>query len=209
MSTKKNKFASFKQVDVGHLQENAHIFPGAYDALDKLGLIPFVSYAHPLNEDLVMQFYATVYFHNNDERTMTWMSSTSEGTTPFRKFTEIIPYEFFTEAHPDYAQLSKVDLTKDVIAFAYKQERSFVSASIKGLLLVYDTMCHILRYSITPKAGDSHNLRGSMFDLFLMIRDEQRIDVVDIMFREMRECVHNQKSLIFSPLIQALIESVC
>ena len=48
-----------------------------------------------------------------------------------------------------------------------------------------------------------------MFDLFLMIYNEQQIDVLDTMFREMRECVRLQKSLIFAPLIQALIESVC
>src|SRR4051812_43049655 len=99
-----------------------------------------------------MQFYAAVYFHNDDERTMTWMSDTSECSSPFRKFFAIIPYQFFTEAHPDYARLSKVDLTKDVIAFSYKPERSFVTGSIEGLLPVYDTMRHILRYTITPKA---------------------------------------------------------
>jgi len=42
-----------------------------------------------------------------------------------------------------------------------------------------------------------------------MINEGKQIDVLDTMFLEMRECVHLQKSLIFAPLIQALIESVC
>ena len=42
-----------------------------------------------------------------------------------------------------------------------------------------------------------------------MIRDGKKVDVLDTMFHEMRECVRLQKSLIYAPFIQALIELVC
>ena len=48
-----------------------------------------------------------------------------------------------------------------------------------------------------------------MFDLFMMIHEGKKVDVLDTMFREMRECVRLQKSLIYATLIQALLESVC
>ena len=106
LATKKTKFASQKKVDVQFLQENAHLYPGVYAALDSLGLIPFVIFSRRFNEDLVMQFYATVFFERDYEHSLTCMSGTSKYTAPFRKFSEIIPYQFYSEVHPDFAQIS-------------------------------------------------------------------------------------------------------
>src|SRR4051812_11096172 len=209
MMAKSKKFAPHKQINVELLRDNAHIYPGVYDALGRLGIIPFCQFTYKYNEDLVMQFYATVYFMNDDARTMRWMSGTSVCSAPFSKFSEIIPYQFFVEPYPDFERVSETGRDKDEIAFAYKQEKSFVTSSIKDLLPTYDTLHHILRYTLTPKAGDSHNLRSLMLDIFLMVKDRKKVDVLDIMFFEIRECVHLRKSLIYAPFIQVLIESVC
>jgi hypothetical protein len=98
---------------------------------------------------------------------------------------------------------------KDEIAFAYRQDRAFTTGSIKDLVPVYDTLHHILRYTLTPKAGDSHNVRGSMLDVFVYCQERKKVDVLDFMFYELRNCVHENKSLIYAPFVQALIESVC
>ena len=163
-----------------------NIYPGVYDALGRLGLIPFVTFHHPFNDDLVMQFFATVYFHNDVARTMTWMSGTYECEAPMAKFSSIIPYQFFAEEHADYGRARETGRDKDEIAFAYKPEKAFTTGSIKHLKPTYDTMCHILRYTLNPKAGDSHNLRSSMLDIFVYIRDRKKVDVLDFMFYEIR-----------------------
>src|SRR4051812_22722779 len=75
MMTKGKKFASHKKINVDHLRDNAHIYPGVYDALGRLGIIPFYQFTHKYNEDLVMQFFAMVYFHNDDVRTPTRVSA--------------------------------------------------------------------------------------------------------------------------------------
>ena len=72
--TKNKKFAPHKQVNAESLWDNDHIYPGVYAALGRLGLIPFVSFNHTYNEELVMQFFATVFFHNDSARTLTWKS---------------------------------------------------------------------------------------------------------------------------------------
>src|ERR1041384_7063625 len=148
-------------------------------------------------------------FMNDDARTMRWMSGTTVCSAPFSKFSETIPYKFFGEPHPDFERVSETGRDKDEIAFAYKQEKSFVTGSIKDLLPTYDTLRHILWYTLTPKAGDSHNLRASMLDIFLMVKDRRKVDVLDTMFLEICECIRLRKSLIYAPFIQALIESVC
>src|SRR3954467_3015763 len=185
------------------------MYPGVYDALRRLGIIPFCQFSYKNNEDLFMQFYATVFFMNDDARTMRWMSGTAVYSAPFAKFAEIIPYQFFGEHHPDFERVSEIGRDKDEIAFAYKQEKSFVTGSIKDLLPTYDTLRLILRYTLTPKVGDSRNLRSSMLDIFLMVRDRKKVDVLDTMFLEIHECIRLRKSLIYAPFIQALIESVC
>ena len=50
-----------------------------------------------------MQFYATIYFHNDDARTLSWMSGTRDFSAPFAKFVDVLPaYQFYTEPHPDF-----------------------------------------------------------------------------------------------------------
>lgn len=95
LMTKGKKFAPHKQVNVEHLRDNSHIYPTVYDALGRLGLISFVSFGHPFNEDLVMQFFAMVYFENDDECTLRWMSGTRECSASMAQFSKIIPYQFF------------------------------------------------------------------------------------------------------------------
>ena len=146
---KAKKFAPHKQINVEHLRDNAHIYPGVYDALGRLGIIPFCQFSYKYNEDLVMQFYATVFFMNDDARTMRWMSGTAICSAPFAKFAEIIPYQFYTQPHTDFERVFETGRDKDEIAFAYKQEKSFVTSSIKDLLPTYDTLRHILRYTLT------------------------------------------------------------
>ena len=64
------------------------------------------------------------------------------------KFSKITPYRFF-EGEAENDEFGRVNESgqchKDEIAFAYKQEKSFITSSIKDLLHVYDTMRHILR----------------------------------------------------------------
>ena len=105
--------------------------------------------------------------------------------------------------------MTQLTLDKAEIAFAYKPDDPFEVGSAQNLLQTYDTLHHILRYTITPKEGDSHKIRSSVFDLFKMVHEGKKIDVLDTMHHEMRECVRLQESLIYAPLIQALIESVC
>ena len=207
--TKKNKFAPHKQINVEALRDNDHTYPGVYSALGRLGLIPFVAFHHPFSEDLVMQFFATVYFHSDEARTMTWMSGTYECEASMAKFSDIIPYRFFAEEHPEYGRVRETGRDKDEIAFAYKPDKAFTTGSIKHLKPTYDTMRHILRYTLNPKTGDSHNLRSSMLDIFVYLHDKKKVDVLDFMFFEIRQCVQENKSCIYAPFIQALIESVC
>ena len=125
MALKKTKFAAQKKVDVHHLKENAHMYPEVYAALESLGLLQFVTYSHPFNEDLVMQFYAIVFFERNDTRSLTWMYGTSKYTPPFRKFSKIIPYEFYLEEQPEFARVTQITLAKEDTAFAYRPEEPF------------------------------------------------------------------------------------
>jgi hypothetical protein len=73
------------------------------------------------------------------------MSGTRECTASMAKFSEIISYQFFEEEHDDSGRAHETGRHKDEITFAYEQEKSFVTSSIKDLLPVYDTMRHILR----------------------------------------------------------------
>ena len=136
--TKSKKFAPHKQVNTESLHDNDHLYPDVYSALGRLGLIPFVTFNHPYNEDLVMQFFATLLFSDDSTHTLTWMSGTHRCSAPMAKFSEIIPYPFIDEevASDEFGKVRESgQRTKDEIAFAYKQEKLFVTSTSKTLCL--------------------------------------------------------------------------
>ena len=68
---------------------------------------------------LVMQFFATVYFHNDTARILLLGCLGLMSALPkMAKFSEIIPYQFFAEEHDDNGHARETGRHKDEIAFA-------------------------------------------------------------------------------------------
>ena len=80
------------------------------------------------------------------------------------------------------------------------------------LLVGFDTLTYGKHYDRSPilvVISDSHNNRSSMFDVFVCLHQNKRVDVLHFMFYQLCQCVQENKSLIYAPFIQTLIESVC
>src|SRR3954463_14143596 len=70
-----------------------HLSPYFNDVLwicEKLGLYNLMELHEDYNVHLVQQFYATVVFGSDLDRTMVWMSGTTRCTTTFHDFANII-----------------------------------------------------------------------------------------------------------------------
>lgn len=105
LMVKKYKLATHKDVDVDYVHLNTDLYPGVYMALVDMGLIPFMTFNCSYSEELVMQFNATVWFGNDDARTLYWMLGNRQCHAPMSAFGSIIGYNFFMQPNKDFVHV--------------------------------------------------------------------------------------------------------
>ena len=98
----KVKIAPHRDLDLEYISDTAS-FPEVYSVLEDMGLIRFVSYNRAYNEDLILQFYDTVYFENDVARSFKWRSGNKVLSGSMSDLADITGYEFFPEPADGYA----------------------------------------------------------------------------------------------------------
>src|SRR3954462_1962301 len=199
----KVKIAPHRDLDLEYISNTAS-FPEVYTVLGDMGLIPFVSFNHAYNEDLILQFYSAVYFENDSARSFQWCSGSSELSGSMGDLADITRYPFFPEPVEGYATVVQHSRNKQALAFAYGSGGTI--GRTKGMIPLYHALRQIFRVSLSPKAGSSDEFWGTTIDLLVYAHERKRIDVLNFMFEEMMACVFEKKADVFAPFIQALIE---
>ncbi|KAE8807193.1 hypothetical protein D1007_16503 [Hordeum vulgare] len=76
IKTRTNLFVDIKSIDMGHMVSNPHTsyFADAYALCEKWVLGPIVGFNKDFDIKVVAQFYATIHFHDGEERCLTWMT---------------------------------------------------------------------------------------------------------------------------------------
>ena len=77
--------------NLDHLSKQEY-WSEAYDILDKLGLLPLMTVQCDYNPQLILQFYATVVFCNDEPTTLKWMSGPEYCETTWVRFSQILGY---------------------------------------------------------------------------------------------------------------------
>ena len=65
-------------------------FSEALALVDQFGIHHIISFNKAFDADLVVQFFATVYFHTDDDRTITWMCDDDVLTCKWKVFMELL-----------------------------------------------------------------------------------------------------------------------
>src|SRR4051812_14490303 len=203
LKPKKVKIAPHRDLDLEYISNTAS-FPEVYSVLEDMGLIPFVSFNHAFNEDLILQFYSTVYFENDSARSFKWRSGSRVLSGSMNDLADITGYPFFPEPVEGYATVVQHSRNKQALAFAYGIGGTI--GRTKGMIPLYHALRQIFRVSLSPKAGSSDEFWGTAIDLLVYAHERRKIDVLDFMFEEMMACVFEKKAGVYAPFIQALIE---
>jgi hypothetical protein len=96
--TKKQKVAPQQLIDLKHIHENLVHFAGVLEKLEEFNLMPLVKFHQDYCEELVMQFFATVHFGTNEERTMTFMAGNEKRVVNFNVLADICGYTFMGDS---------------------------------------------------------------------------------------------------------------
>ena len=81
------KIAPQKAIDFEHIKKNKDTFVNIFEACDRLGLVDIMKFQHDYDEEVVMQFYATLYLEKDDgPRYFRWMTEGEEHRAPLSEF---------------------------------------------------------------------------------------------------------------------------
>jgi hypothetical protein len=73
-----NKVVKQHHINVDHMRKNHEYFGEALAMCEKFGLLPLLEFTQNWDEESVVQFYSTVYFIENEEKTIKWLTDTSQ-----------------------------------------------------------------------------------------------------------------------------------
>ncbi|KAK1681680.1 hypothetical protein QYE76_042528 [Lolium multiflorum] len=96
----KVKVVDQRYINIDHLKKDAY-FHEALGICEEFGLLPIMSFKCNYDPYLVTQFFATVYFHDDKARSITWMTRDEVLTTTWSNFGQILGYPILENCEDD------------------------------------------------------------------------------------------------------------
>ncbi|KAI4970754.1 hypothetical protein ZWY2020_001668 [Hordeum vulgare] len=192
----KKSFVPVQWIDLAHLQRNPDYFGHALSLIDKLGIKEIISFKKDFDPDVVTQFYVTVHFSPDDERTMIWMNGIHKMTGSWLEFMEFLKVDFQGAdnpigSHPHAPASTDRAPAKDRLQQLYVK---------KGVLPKHlDIMHPIFRNTLFPRIGNFDEVHGSLVEMLLlceeaMTKESAPLDISDVMFTELWNCIMMRKA---------------
>lgn len=77
IKAKQNIYVDVHWIDMNHMREAKHCdyFGEALDLVEQFGIEHVISFHLDNDPEIVAQFFASVHFHTDEERSMTWMTN--------------------------------------------------------------------------------------------------------------------------------------
>ncbi|KAI5016137.1 hypothetical protein ZWY2020_005988 [Hordeum vulgare] len=162
----------------------------------------------PWNDELIMQFYATVPFYDDS---LVWMTDGHKYEATIAEWASIIGAPKQEDRDVDvYAEEKQ---SHDSMAYMYKTiPHKYLASHKMGSVYLLQagipTTNTILRYTLMPKSGDENMIRGYSINLLHLLDTHTRFRVMDLIVETIRRTVADQKrSCGYAPYIQMLINA--
>ena len=206
-----NKVPEQRYINIAHMEEHSQYFAGALDMCRRFGLLPLMQVKCDYVEILIAQFYSTVYFGDDDARTLKWMTQDKVLESTWGQFTELLGYRFYPRN--DTAAGWRIPwgaraMDPSVLEPLYIEGLG-VPGLTKDLLPLYDIMNRIYLDTIAVKGGDYGKIHNYHVDLmyhtYIHANDTEPMDVMDVLWRNLYLKVMERISCAFGPFIMKLI----
>jgi hypothetical protein len=182
-------------------------FTFADQALRKMGLYDIACLKETYFPHIIRQFFCTVYFHNDEDRTFTWMSGTEKFTSNFQAFCEALGYPGGNRGLVIHDERAR---SANDLSFCYPSNPEYPPPNASGMYFSYYTLQTIFRENIVSKMGDLSNCRGANITLMYYAhpKRQQKIDVCDFIFKEILRAVEDRMTPKYSSILQRFLNSV-
>ena len=181
--------------------------------LEHMGMVSLMEKQCPYNIPLVLQFFSTLVIEGDHKKTMKWMSSTTQCTSSFDRFADLLGYTF-SSYPPIGHRMHNVDRpNKNVMKDMYGKDG--IIGKKEGLLPLYDKLVIILRSIIAPSGGNNDNVVAPVGNLLCLAKQiienedptaDFKVDVMDFIYHEMFDSMVNKLTIPYAPYIMLLIK---
>ena len=203
----KKNYVSVQWIDLAHLQRNMDYFGDALSLIDKLGIKDIITFKTDFDPTAVAQFYVTVHFSPDAQRSMVWMTGSKKMTGSWTEFMQFLHIDFQGAdtplgLRPHAAAPTDRAPAKDRLQSLYLR---------KGVLPKHlDIMHRIFRNTLFPRSGNFDEVHGYLAKMLLLCEDAMsqesaQLDIADVMFTELWNCIINRKVPIYGPYLFAYI----
>ncbi|KAK1632482.1 hypothetical protein QYE76_006797 [Lolium multiflorum] len=157
---------------------------------------------------LVRQFHCTVFFHDDEDRTITWMTGKEKYSCTYSQFRAAMGCG--GDRNPGYKIHSRSKLTKGDISFCYPANPTPGPPTISGMYYSYLVLAKMFRESLISKSGDTSELRNYHLNLMYYCHPDRirKIDGCDLIHCELKRAVMERMTPNYAQYVQQLINYI-
>ena len=197
---------------MNHLRKDRAYFGEALDLVEQFGIEEFITFHMDFDLEILAQFFASVHFHTDEERTMTWMTNGKRMSTKWKEFMEMlhvrdeglnVPVGVRPHTNPVSANKNKLQL--------FLVEKKLANGTQSWVLNPFLHIMHrIFDNTLFPHIGDKDKVHAYLVDMMLLCEEARRqvtqpLGISHIMWVELRFAVYNRKVPIYGPYLHLLI----
>jgi hypothetical protein len=189
-------------IDLAFLKSKEYFVP-AVQVVERLGLTGLMTCQCDYDPQIIVQFYATLAFTADDDRTFKWMTGTRYCESSFTRFASLLGFPFNGPMNPIGHRIhTLLPVNKNLLYDLYGPNG--VPGQAAGLLPLYDLLVRIFRENIAPSGGNNDAIRSSLVDLLIYSHGcatstdpnaDFTLDVMDFIFNEMYDAMVSRGSL--------------
>jgi hypothetical protein len=147
------RIAPQRAIDFGYIKDNKEQFVNIFETCDRLGLVEIMEVKHDYNEQLVIQFYSTLFLEKNDYRNFRWMNEDKEYHVPLSEFVAALGIKMVDPNDTNFFCLHDNDLRMkpselDGCYYPPNKAKNVVLGHIGGLLPLFDTLHRLFRWTL-------------------------------------------------------------
>ena len=143
------------------------------DVVEQFGIEDFISFHKDFDPEIVAQFFASVHFHTDEARTMTWMTNGKRLSATWKEFMEMlhvhdegldVPIGACPHDNPESANKNKLQ--------PFLVEKKLPNGMQSWVLNPFlDVMHRIFRNTLFPRIGDKDKVHAYLVDMMLLCEE--------------------------------------
>ncbi|KAK1649897.1 hypothetical protein QYE76_067702 [Lolium multiflorum] len=157
---------------------------------------------------LVRQFHCTVFFHEDEARTLTWMTGKTKYSCSYSQFRAAMGCG--DDSDPGYKIHSRSRLTRGDISFCYPAKPyAWTSHHLWDVLLLFGT-CQAVPENLISKSGDHSEVRNYHLNLMYYCHPDRvrKIDGCDLIYCELKRAIMDRMTPNYAQYVQRLINYI-